>query len=106
MNECLRNSGEARMKEDLTQEKELRRYLLGELTLEEQVVIEQRLFLESEYAELAKALEDDLIDDYVRHDLPAKEQAEFETHFLTQPEHLEDVKIADALNKHWPENPT
>ena len=94
------------MEEDLTQEKELRRYLLGELSLEEQVLIEQRLFLESEYAELAQAVEDDLIDDYVRNDLPANEHAQFETHFLTQPEHVEDVKIAEALNKHWVENST
>ena len=62
------------MKEDVEHEAELRQYLLGELTLEEQVLLEQRLFLDSEYAQLAQSVEDDLIDDYVHDDLTEAER--------------------------------
>jgi hypothetical protein len=51
------------------QETRLRQYLLGELDLKDQVLVEQRLFLENQYAELAQAVEDDLVDDYVHDDL-------------------------------------
>ena len=89
------------MNQDLQQETELKRYLLGELALEEQVLIEQRLFLDSDYAELAQGVEDDLIDDYVRDDLTAIERKKFETHFLTRrPEHTEDLRIAQALERY------
>jgi hypothetical protein len=89
------------MNQDLQQETELKRYLLGELTLEEQALIEQRLFLDSDYAQLAQAVEDDLIDDYVRDDLTAIERKKFETHFLLQrPENSEDLRIAQALERY------
>lgn len=88
------------MKQDLEQETELRRYLLGDSTLEEQVLIEQRLFLDSDYAKLAQAVEDDLIDDYVHKDLVTAEREKFEDHFLKQPEHSDDLRIAQALSKY------
>ena len=89
------------MNQDLQQETELKRYLLGELTLEEQVLIEQRLFLDRDYAQLAQAVEDDLIDDYVRSDLTAIERKKFEAHFLLQrPENSEDLKVAQALERY------
>jgi len=88
------------MREDVQQESELRRYLLGDSTLEEQVLIEQRLFLDSDYAKLAQAVEDDLIDEYVHKDLVTAEREKFEAHFLKQPEHSDDLRIAQALSKY------
>jgi hypothetical protein len=88
------------MKQDLEQETELRRYLLGDSTLEEQVLIEQRLFLDSDYAKLAQAVEDDLIDEYVHKDLVTAEREKFEDYFLKQPEHSDDLRIAQALSKY------
>lgn len=88
------------MKQDLAQEAKLRRYLLGDLTLEEQVLVEQRLFLHSYYSELAQAVEDDLIDEYLHGDLAASEREKFESHFLDQPEHRGDLRIAEALEKY------
>src|ERR1044072_9466848 len=87
------------MKEDVEQEAELRRYLLGQLTLEEQVLIEQRLFLDSEYAQLAQSVEDDLIDDYVRDDLTEAEREEFGTRFL-KGAYGDDISIAQALDRY------
>ena len=88
------------MKEDVEQEAELRRYLLGQLNLEEQVLIERRLFLDSEYAQLAKSVEDDLIDDYVRDDLTEAEREEFENRFRSQQEYSDDISIAQALDRY------
>lgn len=79
------------------QESELRQYLLGELTLEQQVLIEQRLFLDDDYSYLAQAVEDDLIDEYAYRDLTGDERAKFEAHFLKRPEHRNDLRIAQAL---------
>ncbi len=88
------------MKYDVQQEQKLRRYLLGELPLEEQVLVEQRLFLDSEYAELQQAVKDDLIDEYLVDELRGSEREEFVNHFLLLPEHGADLKIAEALKKY------
>ena len=88
------------VEQDVEQEVELRRYLLGELTLEEEVLLEQRLFLDSEYAQLAQSVEDDLIDDYVHDDMTDAEREKFKTHFLKQPEHREDLRIAESLDRY------
>lgn len=88
------------MKQDPEQESQLRRYMLGETRLEEQVLIEQRLFLDRDYVELSQSVEDDLIDDYVHDDLTAVERQEFETHFLKTPERREDLRIAQAVQRH------
>ena len=88
------------MKHDVQQEIELRRYLLGELPLEEQVLVEQRLFLDSDYAELLQAVEDELIDDYLGDELVGSEREKFKNHFLLLPEHGADLKIAQALKNY------
>lgn len=82
------------------EELELRKYLLGELSFTEQVLIEQRLFLDSEYAELHQAVEDDLVDEYLKEELGGTERERFEKYFLLLPEHGADLKIAQALNKY------
>jgi hypothetical protein len=88
------------MKHEVQQETELRRYLLGELPLEEQVLVEQRLFLDSDYAELLQAVEDDLIDEYLADELNDHEREKFKSHFLLLPEHGADLRIAQALKKY------
>lgn len=87
------------MKEHSEDEAELRRYLLGELTLEEQVSVEERLFLDGEYLQLSHAVEDDLADEYAHHDLTPGEREKLEAHFLARSEHPEDLRIAQALKR-------
>src|SRR5215813_5653673 len=96
----LSASGASAMKHDVQQEIKLRRYLLGELPLEEQVLVEQQLFLDSEYAELQQAVKDDLIDEYLVDELRGSEREEFVNHFLLLPEHGADLRIAEALKKY------
>lgn len=88
------------MKHDVQQEMKLRRYLLGELPLEEQVLVEQRLFLDSDYAELQQAVKDDLIDEYLVNEMIDSEREKFVNHFLLLPEHGADLRIAEALKKY------
>src|SRR5689334_10519370 len=88
------------MKAYQTEEAELRRYLLGELTLEERVLVEERLFLDSEYMQLAEALKDELVDEYANRDLTPAERQQFESHFLARPAHRDDLKIAEALKRY------
>lgn len=84
----------------MKQEIELRRYLLGELPLEEEVLAEQRLFLDSDYVEALQAVEDELIDEYLADELVGSERERFEKHFLRLPEHGADLRIAQALKKY------
>lgn len=88
------------MKQHLEDESELRKYLLGELALKEQVLIEERLFLDDDYVLRVKAVEDDLVDDYVYDELTSGEREKFETHFLNQPGCREDLRIAEALKRY------
>jgi hypothetical protein len=88
------------MKQHLEDEAELRRYLLGELALKEQVLIEERLFLDDEYALHVKVVEDDLIDDYVYDELTSEQREKFEHHFLDKPGGREDLRIAQALKRY------
>jgi hypothetical protein len=88
------------MKQHLEEEAELRKYLLGELSLEEQVSVEARLFLDDEYLSQLKAVEDELIDAYAYEDLAADERAKVEARLLSRPGRREDLSIARALKRH------
>lgn len=88
------------MEKHLEEEVELKRYLLGELTQDEQVSIEERLFLDADYLLRLQALEDELIDDSVYDELSASEREKLELHFLSQPGRHDDLKIARALKRY------
>lgn len=88
------------MKQHLEEEAELRKYLLGELSLEEQVSVEARLFLDDEYLSQLKAVEDELIDAYVYEELAPGERAKVESRLLSKPGRREDLLIARALKRY------
>jgi hypothetical protein len=79
---------------------ELRRYLLRELTEEDALQVEARLFFESEYSEHLQAVKDDLVDEYVYGELSLDERKRFETHFFSDPDCYEDFKVAEALKNY------
>jgi hypothetical protein len=78
-------------------ETEAIRYLLGELTEAEQARLEERFFHDSELSELLSETEDDLIDQYVREELSAREREAFEHRFLISQRRREKVGFARAL---------
>lgn len=88
------------MKQHSGDEIDLRRYLLGDLTLEERVAIEERLFLDGDYLQLLKATEDELLDEYVYNELTADERNQLELHFLPEPGRLEELKFAKAFKNY------
>ncbi len=75
----------------------IRRFLLGDLPLAEQEDIEIRLLADAELQTAVEVAEFDLIDDYVRGDLPAKELADFVGQFLITGDRRVKVKTARAL---------
>lgn len=84
----------------------MRRYLLGELSQEEQGEVEERLFLDSGYLQHLRMAEDDLIDDYVYEELSPDEREKFDNYFLSNSERYESLRIARALRKYTPTNPS
>ncbi|HET6854354.1 MAG TPA: hypothetical protein VFH46_18780 [Pyrinomonadaceae bacterium] len=73
------------------------RYLLGELPEEQQVEIEDRAFQDNDYLATITAVENDLIDEYVRHELSETDRRKFENRFLASAERRKRVEFARAL---------
>ena len=73
------------------------KYLLGNLTEEEQVQVEDRAFADGEYLSALEATEADLIDAYVRGELSPSHRRSFELRFLTSRERRRKVEFARAL---------
>ena len=63
------------MAADLNNETIIARYLLGELSDEQQIEIEDLAFADKNYLASITAVENDLIDGYVRNDLSAAARA-------------------------------
>lgn len=78
-------------------EKLIARYLLGELPEEQQVEIEDRAFEDKEYLANITAVENDLIDEYVRHELSEADRRKFESRFLASEARRKRVEFAKAL---------
>ena len=78
-------------------EQNIRRYLLGELSEQEQVEIEDRAFEDQKVLQEILAVEQDLIDDYVSGDIPEEKRNGFETHFLASAERRKKFDFAKAL---------
>ena len=78
-------------------EQDIRRYLLGELSEQEQVEIEDRAFVDQMVLQEILAVEQDLIDDYVSGDISEAKRHDFEKHFLASAERRKKVAFARAL---------
>ena len=87
------------MAADLNNEKLMSRYLLGELSEEQQVEIEDRAFADKDYLASITAVENDLIDEYVRQELSEADRRKFESRFLASAERRKRVEFAKALSQ-------
>jgi hypothetical protein len=85
------------MAANLNNEKLIAQYLLGELPEEQQVEIEDRAFADKEYLASITAVENDLIDEYVRNELSETQRRRFEGRFLASAERRKRVAFAKAL---------
>lgn len=75
-------------------------YLLGRLPLDEQAQIEEEYLANPELLDRLRAVERDLIDQYVRGELTDADT--FERHYLNSPQRRERVEFARSL-LHWSE---
>jgi hypothetical protein len=79
------------------QEKIIFRYLLGDLPEAEQLALEQEFFAEGEKLEQIWALENQLLDRYVRGGLTPVERNLFEKNYLASPVHRQRLAFAETL---------
>jgi anti-sigma factor RsiW len=80
-----------------TSDRTLRRYLLGQLSDEEQSSVEQRFFTDDDYFQQVELAEDDLIEAYDRGELSPAERGRFESHFLSTPERRRRLQLTRTL---------
>jgi hypothetical protein len=78
----------------------LRLYLLGQLTPEQRVPLEERLLTDGAFYEELSITEDELIDRYLVADLTAAEREGFETHFLLAPERQRKLSFARSFRRY------
>lgn len=88
------------MERNGTQQQTIRDYLLGSLLAEQQAQFEERLLTSDQAYEELVIVEDELIDEYLREELPASERESFEAHFLAAPAHQEKVRFARTFTKY------
>ena len=86
------------MSNQIADDEVIARYLLGELSPEEQAELERRYFADPALLDRMDAVEDDLIDDYVRDELAPEQREHFESRFLNE-KRLERVRMAEALRR-------
>src|SRR5436305_5086091 len=75
------------------------RYLLNELSKDENEEIEDGMVLDPEFSERAQAVETNLIESYVLDEMSAEEKARFEKGFFIFPENRERVEDARAFHE-------
>jgi hypothetical protein len=77
----------------------LTRYLLGELSAEQQAQIEEQLFTDDKCFQQVRALQAELTDNYVRGKLSAQERRQYEARFLSTATGRADATFAHALTQ-------
>ncbi len=80
-------------------DKLITRYLLGELPEEQQIEIEDRAFSDQEFLASITAVENDLIDEYVRGQMSENDRRRFEQRFLVSESRRKRVGFARALTR-------
>jgi hypothetical protein len=75
----------------------IRRYLLGELTEAEQTALEQELLIDRGRFDQVWAVENELVDSYVRGEMSRADRERFDAHYLASPLHRERVAIAESF---------
>jgi hypothetical protein len=93
------------LKKNLADDSLIARYLLGAASADERTLIEQHYFTEPDFYDQLLAVEDDLIDAYVRRELSPEQNAQFENYFALSPQRRERLAFAGALQLHAARTP-
>jgi len=86
-------------------DKLIARYLLGELSEDEQTQVEERAFSDKDYFLHVRAVEKDLIDEYARGELPGPGRLSFERRFLASEHRRRQIEFARAFTQVAAEGP-
>jgi methionine-rich copper-binding protein CopC len=79
---------------------EIRQYLLGNLSHEDQQRVEGRLMIESDFLEALTLGEEELLEDYLNDELSGGDRLRFEQHFLSTLERQKKLRFALAFNRY------
>jgi hypothetical protein len=79
---------------------ELRQYLLGRLSGSARENLERRVLNEAEVNDEVQAMEDELIDQYLRGRLNARERKQFESYFLIPEERQRKLRFGRTLRRY------
>jgi hypothetical protein len=77
----------------------IRKYLLGDMSAEEQQEVELWLVSDDKAGDLLEAAEDELIDDSLRGELSRTELDHFNNHFLNAPERKRNLQFSRSLHR-------
>jgi hypothetical protein len=72
-------------------------YLLGRLSPDEEIGLEERYLTDDGLQERLFSVEDELVDDYLEKRLTANERSQFEARFLASPQGRRKLEVAKAL---------
>ena len=78
----------------------IRKYLLNQLTGEQQQQFEQRLLTDDGVFEELEIAEDELIDEFLSEKLSEDERVRFEQYFLAMPERQQKVRFSRTLSRY------
>ena len=85
------------MAKDTVTDDLMTRYLLGDISDEERVRLEEHYFVDDGVFEQLSAFEDELIDDYVRGELAEPRRKQFELYFLNSAERRREARVCEIL---------
>ena len=80
-------------------DKLIKRFLLGQLSDEQRVAVEERLFKEDAFYGEVLAVQEELADDYVSGDLSPSERAQVNNFFLKSPRRQKRLEFATTLSQ-------
>lgn len=79
----------------------VRQYLLGQLTDDQQQILEQRLLAEDELSQELEVTTEELVDEYLANELTPKEAEWFELHYLASPQGKHSLKFARTFQRYF-----
>ena len=81
-------------------EESIKSYLLGELTQSDAEQLEERILTDDTFANQVVLIEDELVEDFARGALSARERKQFQEHFLSTPNRQRKLMLVRALRKY------
>lgn len=89
------------IKEPVIDELVARKFLLGQLSPEEQGQIEELAFEDPDTFAFLESVEEDLVDEFLQDELSPLERQRFNDYFLSLPGRRQNLKLSEVLQEHF-----